>query len=156
MSNKPFCFRSLVVCCTSLLYLFIVGCSRLTDSYGPSDGKIGRESLNGFGALRTSFEKAGYETRDISRLSERVALTTTIVWTPQAVGPIPADVTRWFERWLATGGKTLVYVVPDSGSAAQYWRDAGMLAPPDQRLEYRRRAARELNRQLTWRLNRRA
>ena len=134
--------------------LCVTGCSRLSDRYGVSDGKIGRESLNGFGALRRSFEQAGCRTRKVTLLSKRVADSKTIVWTPRVPGAIPADVTKWFERWLRRGDRTLVFILPDGGSAADYYLDAAKLAPPDQRLEYRRRAAREQNDQVAWRLNR--
>jgi hypothetical protein len=131
----------------------LLGCSRLSTDYGKSKG-LGKTSLNGFGALRTAFEQAGASSRDISRFSERVLRTDAIVWTPQSFAPIETKVTQWFERWLATGNKTLVYVVPDSGSEADYWTDAAKLASPEQRLEYRKRAAKSINQRMTWRLNR--
>jgi hypothetical protein len=81
-------------------------------------------------------------------------LTDVIVWTPNVAQPIDASVTKWFEKWFGMGGKTLVYLPPDSGSEADYWEDAMMLAPPSQRMEYRRRLAREVNQQIAWRLNR--
>ncbi len=59
--------------------------------------------------------------------------TDVIVWTPQVLGSVTPQVTRWFERWLSRGNKTLVYVVPDSGSEADYWIEAAKLAPPEQR-----------------------
>jgi hypothetical protein len=130
------------------------GCSKFSTDYGKSKGVIGRHSLNGFAALRNTYSRAGFHTRDISRLSERVARTDTIVWTPQEPNPISTEVTGWFDRWLRKGGRTLVYVVPDSGSECDYWIDAGKLAPPPQRLEYRKRAAESINRRMVWRLNR--
>ncbi len=130
------------------------GCSRLTTDYGESRGVSGRTSLNGFGALRSAFERAGFRSRDVSRLSDRVRRTDVIVWTPKTLGSIDEKVTLWFDRWLRQGGRTLVYIVPDSGSEADYWMDAAKLAPPDQRLEYRKRAARCVNERIQWRLNR--
>ena len=155
MKRKPTSFLTwnstpwVLFCCAALS-----GCGTFSDDYGRSIGRTGRESLNGFGALRKSFENAGFRTRDITRLSRRVGLTTTIVWTPQSPRAIDPETTKWFERWLASGKRTLIYVVPDSGSAADYWAEAVKSAPPEQRLEYRRRSARERNRQLMWRLNR--
>ncbi|QDT10217.1 hypothetical protein [Planctomycetes bacterium K23_9] len=138
------------------LCLLAVGCGQSFDaSYGPSTGVAGHSSVNGFGALRSSYENAGYKTRDIRRLTQRVRRSNVIVWTPQVLKPIDIKVTRWFERWLRHGGRTLVYVVPDSGSEADYWVQAGMSAPPGQRMEYRRRAARKLNERLQWTVNRR-
>jgi len=136
------------------LVLVSMGCQRLSDDYGRSDGNVGRTSLNGFGALRRSFDQAGFRSRDVSRLSDRVGMTSTIVWTPQVAVPIAGNVSEWFRDWLSQGDRTLIYVLPDSGSAAEYWSQTAGLAPPDQRLEYRRRAARELNRQWVERFNR--
>jgi hypothetical protein len=139
----------------SLLVGFLLaGCAKIDTDYGASKGKGGRESLNGFGALRASYEQAGFRSRDVSRLSERVMRTDAIVWTPQVLGSVDPDVTRWFERWLQRGNHTLVYVVPDSGSEADYWMDTSRSAPPGMRLEYRKRAARSVNERMTWRLNR--
>ena len=144
-------------CWIAILAAVIVswsGCSRLSTEYGESRGVSGRTSLNGFGALRSAFERAGFRSRDVSRLSDRVRRTDVIVWTPKTVGAINDKVTRWFDRWLRQGGRTLIYVVPDSGSEADYWMDAAELAPPEQRLEYRKRVARSINQRFEWRLNR--
>ncbi len=138
-----------VACC-------MTGCStRFDASYGASSGMSGRNSLNGFGALRSSFEKADYQVRDVRRLTDRTSKNEVIVWTPTVMRSVDIRVTRWFERWLARGGRTLVYIVPDSGSEAAYWVQAGKSAPPKQRMEYRRRAARKLNERMQWTINRR-
>lgn len=138
----------------TVLLLLAGGCSKLRTDYGSSRGLDGRKSLNGFGALRQAYQQAGFRTRDVSRLSDRVMRTSVIVWTPQTISPIGNDVTGWFERWLRRGNRTLVYVIPDSGSEAEYWIDAGKLASPNQRLEYRKRAAQSINERMLWRLNR--
>jgi hypothetical protein len=130
------------------------GCGSLTTNYGQSRGQIGRASLNGFGAFRESYSRAGFRDRDISRLTDRVMDTDVIVWTPQMLLPVGTDATNWFNRWLSRGGRTLVYVIPDSGSEVEYWNDASKLAAPPQRLEYRRRAARSTNERMLWRMNR--
>ena len=130
------------------------GCSQLYTDYGESKGISGRTSLNGFGALRSAFEQAGFRTRDVSRLSNRVRRTDVIVWTPKTVDSVDDRVTRWFEAWLRQGDRTLVFVIPDSGSEVDYWMEAAKLAPPEQRLEYRKRAARSINERIEWRLNR--
>ncbi|MFK8113057.1 MAG: hypothetical protein AB8B91_12695 [Rubripirellula sp.] len=136
-----------------LLSLFLTGCRQLSTEYGKSKG-TGNTSLNGFGSLRSAYAEAGFRNRDISRFSDRVMRTDVIVWTPEGMAPIENDVTRWFDRWLRRGNKTLVYVVPDSGSEAEYWINASKLAPPAQRLEYRKRAARSVNERMQWRMNR--
>ena len=132
----------------------VVGCREMTTDYGKTKGSAAQASLNGFGALRTAYENAGFRSRDITRLSDRVLRTDVIVWTPQTLGTIDSLVTRWFEKWLALGDKTLVYVVPDSGSEADYWKEAAKIASPEQRLEYRKRAAKSVNQRMIWRSNR--
>ena len=137
-----------------LVSVLLSGCSRLSTEYGKSKGTSGYRSINGFGALRTSYENAGFRNRDVSRLSDRVMRTDVIVWTPRVLGSVSPKVTRWFERWLARGNKTLVYIIPDSGSEADYWTEAAKLASPEQRLEYRKRSAKSINERMKWRMNR--
>lgn len=130
------------------------GCRSVSSEYGSSKGYGGRTSLNGFGALRSAFEQAGFRSRNANRLSSRVRRTDTIVWTPTWLGSVDSDVTRWFDQWMRQGNRTLVYILPDSGSEADYWTDAARLASPEQRVEYRTRAARCVNERIQWRLNR--
>lgn len=136
------------------MLVWIGGCDRFSTDYGNSKGLSGRKSLNGFGGLRRAYQNAGYTTRDVSRLTDRVQKSDVIVWTPQEYGSISVEVTDWFESWLSMGNRTLVYIVPDSGSEVDYWQDAMNLAPPNQRLEYRKQAARAINARAIWRLNR--
>ncbi len=149
MTDRTVSMVALVAC-----LLAAIGCGRLETDYGPASGRTGRVSLNGFGALRQAYDNAGYATRDVRRLSDRAMPHDVIVWTPQVLDSIGQPAGRWFENWLAEGNRTLVYVVPDSGSEAEYWFDAARFAPPDQRFEYRRRAARSVNERLRWRLSR--
>ncbi|MDG2224162.1 MAG: hypothetical protein P8L85_22460 [Rubripirellula sp.] len=146
--------KSFTLTCLVLALVATCGCGSLTTDYGQSRGQAGRTSLNGFGALRKSYSQAGFRDRDISRLTDRVMDTDVIVWTPQMLLPVGANATNWFNRWLSRGGRTLVYVIPDSGSEVEYWSDASKLAAPPQRLEYRRRAARSTNERMLWRMNR--
>lgn len=138
----------------SVLAVSAGGCGGPETNYGPSAGRVGRVSLNGFGALRRAYENAGFRATDIRRLGDRVSGHDLIVWTPETSGTITEPVGRWFESWLAAGPRTLVYVLPDSGSEAEYWIAATELAPPKQRLEYRRRSARSINQRLAWRIGR--
>lgn len=142
--------------CSAVAFVLIVcsGCDQLRTGYGESRGSVGRLSINGFGSLRSAYENAGYRTRDITRLSDRVKRSEAIVWTPKVLHPIPSEVTEWMESWLGRGGKTLVFILPDSGSEVDYWADATELATIEQRTEYRRREVRGINQQLQWRLNR--
>ncbi|TWU40428.1 hypothetical protein [Novipirellula artificiosorum] len=142
----------LIVCLVILVAA--AGCNRLSTEYGHSSGVQGRQSLNGFGALRETFVQAGLNDRDIRRLTQRVERCDIIVWTPEYLTSIQSDATRWFDRWLRRGGHTLVFVIPDSGSETDYWLQASRLASAEQRLEYRRRAARSINQRMQWRLNR--
>lgn len=146
--------RRRVVWMLLCMLVWIGGCDRFSTDYGNSKGLSGRKSLNGFGGLRRAYQNAGYTTRDVSRLTDRVQKSDVIVWTPQEYGSISVEVTDWFESWLSMGNRTLVYVVPDSGSEVDYWQDAMNLAPPNQRLEYRKQAARAINARAIWRLNR--
>ncbi len=137
-----------------LTVALLVGCGDLNTDYGPATGRTGRVSLNGFGAFRGTFDRFGFRTRDLNRLGDRALPNDVIVWTPQTLDSIDPTVGDWFERWLKQGDRTLIYVVPDSGSEAEYWIEAGRLAPPEQKFEYRRRAARSVNERMRWRLNR--
>ena len=141
----------------SIAFVFLIGlcgCDRLRTEYGESRGAVAKSSLNGFAGYRLAYENAGYRSRDITRLSNRVRATEVIVWTPKVFHPISQNVTQWMESWLSQGDRTLVFVVPDSGSEVDYWSGAAGSAPPDQLVEYRRREVRGKNQQLQWRLNR--
>ncbi|MEM1067900.1 MAG: hypothetical protein AAGI63_03315 [Planctomycetota bacterium] len=148
------CTSGILLAFVAISLLTMTGCRPMSTDYGKSKGTSGKTSLNGFGALRRSYVNAGYRSRDVSRLTDRVLQTDVIVWTPQTLTTVNSQVTRWFDRWLSRGDRTLVYIVPDSGSAVDYWTDASKLAPPPQRLEYRRRAARSINERMLWRTNR--
>jgi len=130
------------------------GCSRLVTEYGHSDGYTGETSLNGFAALRSAFRRSGFSDRKITRLSDRVRRADAIVWTPQLWGPIDARAIDWIEAWLAGGDKTLLYIIPDSGSEVDYWRVAQNFAPLSQRLEYRKHEASAINERIAARLTR--
>ena len=132
--------------------LTLAGCSGFMTEYGESDGVQGSKSLNGFGAFRTAIDEAELpqditiKTRDLSRLSSRAERFDTIVWIPKVWPPAnQTAVTTWMNRWLRKGHKTIVFVVPDGGSTEAYFREAASIAPPQQRLEYRRRLAKLIN-----------
>ncbi|WP_286765513.1 MULTISPECIES: hypothetical protein [Rhodopirellula] len=145
-----------------LCVLLTSGCSDLYTKYGKTDGTIGNESLNGFGAFRDTltekldeteraelgedWEDAELRSRNLTRLSSRAYQHDAIVWVPTAWPPInPGDVSDWMTKWLRSGNRTVVFIVPDEGSTEAYWREASNLAPPEQRLEYRRRLAQQIN-----------
>ncbi|QDV44868.1 hypothetical protein Enr13x_47390 [Stieleria neptunia] len=141
----------------TLMLLVLAGCdSGLRTSYGPSVGILAKRSVNGFTTFRNAFSNAGFATRDLNRLTDRSKRSSVIVWTPGHPTGIEANTTRWLDRWLRMKDKTLIYVVPDSGSETEFYRDARPLAPPQQRLEYRRKYAENLIKEHQWQLLRTA
>lgn len=145
-SASPLVYREnfpviLLIC----LLLLLTGCTRgLTPEYGPSKGTRGVKGINGFGTLRKSFESYGWNTRDVTRLSERLQSLDAIVWIPTTHEAVEGNAVRWMHDWLGDKPRTLIYIIPDEGNEARYWEQARDLAPPHQRLEYRRRNARAI------------
>lgn len=123
----------------------VTGCSRFQTGYGPSTGSQGRKSLNGFAAFRDRLEQSGIDAKDVPRLNKRNRDLDALVWTPKRVGGIRNKTSQWLRSWLRGGGKTLVYVVPDSGSELEYLQWALQTASPDQRIELRRRVGHLVN-----------
>jgi hypothetical protein len=138
------------------------GCSQFNTTYGKTDGANGETSLNGFGALRDTLTRdldasersrlgddwkdAELRARNLTRLSSRANQHDAIVWIPTDwPPPNETEVADWMTTWLRDGNRTIVYVVPDEGSTESYWREASQVAPPTQRLEYRRRLAQQIN-----------
>lgn len=146
--------RFLWVATLAILLIHITGCSSLVTTYGDSRGSVAKKSLNGFGGLRERFRQAGYETRDVYRFNRRLQDVQTIVWTPRSLTGISNQSGTWLNRWLARGNRTLVLVIPDSGSQLDYHEAVLPLAPAEQRLEYRRLIARSLNQEMVWRSGR--
>ena len=133
-----------------LVLACVAGCGGgLPTEYGKSKGPSGTKGINGFGTLRKGFESNGWKTQDVSRLSDRLRSLDAIVWTPTTHLASENESLRWLHGWLGQRPRTLIYVLTDEGSEAEYWEKARELAPPDQRLEYRRRHARAISRLLT-------
>jgi len=129
----------------ALLLLFVAsGCRQLETDYGATEGRKGRESVAGFAVMREYFRARGWNDRKAVRLSERLMGQKTIVLIAEDTEALSQQAITWFEQWLAQGNRTLVYVLRDYQTVAAYWEAAQPLAPPDQRLEYRRRVARAL------------
>lgn len=135
-----------------VLSLTLTGCSRFDTQYGASDGASGTESINGFGAFRTALQEsppadaAEILTHDAARLSLREAQSDVIVWIPVAWAPSNLlEIQDWLDQWLTQNHRTLIFVVPDDGSTEAYFREAATLAPPQQRLNYRRQLAKLTN-----------
>ena len=141
--NAPTESKRLAVFCLMVIG-FSAGCSeRLYTEYGHSHSWLGRKSINGTAALREMYVRRGWETKQLNRLGYQAGQVDAIVWFP-AVGQAPkGTTTQWFEDWLADRPRTLVFVCRGHDNVAQeYWRRAARQAPPKDRLEYRRRAAR--------------
>jgi hypothetical protein len=95
--------------------------------------------------LRKSFESNGWKTRDVSRLSERLDSLDAIVWIPTTHESYEVAAIQWVHDWLGDQPRTLIYILPDEGNEVRYWEKAREFAPPEQRLEYRRRHARAIS-----------
>ncbi|MEM6688894.1 MAG: hypothetical protein AAF664_05670 [Planctomycetota bacterium] len=140
----------------SMLLVLLVssGCGSLVTTYGVSTGSAGQKSLNGFGTFRLAIKQEGFRTRDLNRLSHRTRVFDAMVWTPSELDTISQENTRWFDSWLRQGDRTLIYILPDSGSELDYWADLIDKAKPEQTVEYRRRIAQARNKELKWSLAR--
>ena len=133
------------------------GCgSQLTTDYGKSKGYFAQSSLNGFTVFRQSWEDAGYQSTELTRMSDRMRSTSVIVWTPPQMNPLTWENVNWLNDWMRQGRRTLVYVVPDSGSEAAFYAQAYPLTEPSQRLKYRRRYAEVLVREHSFQVRRSA
>jgi hypothetical protein len=128
----------------------LAGCSRLQSEYGGTKGSSATKSLNGFSGLRQTFVRQGATVKDIGRLNQRTMESDSIVWIPKSADGIESKTSNWMHSWLSQGGRTLVYIVPDSGSETNYYREMTPAAPPEQRLEYRRLLARSLIQRMEW------
>ncbi|MCO8121405.1 hypothetical protein NHH03_06625 [Stieleria sp. TO1_6] len=146
-------FASVMNCV--MILMIVTGCeSGLSTGYGSSQGFLAERSVNGFTTLRQSFVSAGFETHDLNRLTRRARQTSVVVWTPEHPSGIESKTTAWFDRWLRMGSKTLIYVIPDSGSESAYYRLARPNASAEQRFEYRRKHAESLIAEHRWQLQR--
>jgi hypothetical protein len=139
-------YRATVSFLLLVLAFGLPGCSRgLLPEYGNSKGTSGLKGINGFGALRKSFEANGWKTRDVNRLSERLDSLDAIVWIPTTHKAYESPAIQWVHDWLGDRPRTLVYILPDEGNEVRYWEQSRQLAPPTQRLEYRRRHAQSIS-----------
>lgn len=128
-----------VMTCTLLL---ASGCEKLTTDYGKTSGSSAYSSINGYGTFRQAIKNAGFADREMSRLTDRLKRSTDlVVWAPQNTKPLNREAVEWIDSWLKQANRTLVYISPDSGSEVEYWKATMALAPPEKRMEYRRRAA---------------
>ncbi len=146
MNRRFLICRTIGTFLSLILTLGLAGCSRgLIPEYGNSKGISGNNGINGFGALRKSFESNGWKTRDVSRLGERLDSLDAIVWIPTTHQAYEVAAIQWMHDWLGDRPRTLIYILPDEGNEVRYWDKTRDLAPPEQRLEYRRRHAQSIS-----------
>jgi len=140
------CQRMLSCLLLGFLFVGLVGCTRgLTPEYGNSKGTSGNKGINGFGTLRKSFAANGWKVRDVNRLSDRLDSLDAMVWIPTTYQAYESPAVMWMHDWLGDKPRTLIYIIPDEGNEVRYWETARDLAPPKQRLEYRRRHAKSIS-----------
>lgn len=137
-----------------VILMSLSGCGQsLNTEYGKSRGFSADKSLNGFGALRRTYQSRGWSDQDVSRLNDRLGSLDAIVWMPTQRDTLHENAVDWFEDWFLEAPRTLVYIVPDGGCEVEYFAAARSFAPPEQQIEYRRRVARLQNQQLIERID---
>jgi len=106
---------SVILCAATLS-----GCAQGPEtSYGSARGG----SINGTGAFAALLRHRGHEVRSAWRLSESLsAWADVIVRFASTPGPPDRDEAEWFGAWLeAKEDRSLIYVVRDYDSEAEYW-----------------------------------
>lgn len=137
------CKTKLLTTIVLVSLIFEVGCSKLTTEYGKTGGSSAYSSINGYGTFRQAIKNAGFNDREMNRLTDRLKRNTDlVVWAPQNEKTLNSEAVAWIDSWLKQGKRTLVYISPDSGSEVEYWKSTRTMAPAEKRMEYRRRAAR--------------
>jgi hypothetical protein len=136
----------LAICLNLAIALFALGgCAtreQLDTTYGRTGGTPGGKSVNGTAVLMEMFKAAGHDVSTSSRFSPRLRKADTIVWAPDDFSPPSREHREYLENWLTEGyGRTVIYIGRDYDGAAEYWRKAAPLAPPEQASEYQRNLA---------------
>ncbi|QDS89798.1 hypothetical protein EC9_39980 [Rosistilla ulvae] len=125
------------------IYASVTRQREMITAYGYSYSHQGTLSINGTAAFREMYTLRDWDTQTIKRLSNAADQLDTIVWFPDAEQVPSHRATAWLDRWLSESPRTLVFVARGFDSTEpMYWRKAMADAPPQQRLEYRRRQAR--------------
>ncbi len=103
---------------------------QLSSGYGRSSGEA-ISSVNGTSALMKLFRQSGKRVSVSRRLGDLVERADVVVWVPDSHALPRAQVTRYFDAWLAEKpGRNLIYVVKEYDGAVDYWtrlasREAG-------------------------------
>lgn len=108
------------VCC---LAIALSGCrNSLSTYYGLSEGTDARCSPASVSLFRNLCNEDGRSTLMVRSLSPRaMKKLNAIVWSPDSFEPHQPETVAWFERWLSSGGRTLIYVGRDFSPTADYW-----------------------------------
>ena len=120
MLNRPN-FAVLFALCVAVI--LFPGCRYpLGSSYGLSEGTDAHTSPASVSLFRNMCNADGRTTLAVRSLSPR-AMTklNAIVWSPDSFAVHSPETTAWIEKWLLSGGKTLVYVGRDFSPMADYW-----------------------------------
>ncbi len=107
-------------CCLALAFS---GCrNSLSSYYGLSEGTDARCSPASVSLFRNLCNEDGRSTLMVRSLSPRaMKKLNAIVWSADSFEPHQPETVAWFERWLSSGGRTLIYVGRDFSPTADYW-----------------------------------
>lgn len=107
-------------CCLALAFS---GCrNSLSTYYGLSEGIDARCSPASVSLFRNLCSEDGRSTLMVRSLSPRaMKKLNAIVWSADSFEPHQPETVAWFERWLSSGGRTLIYVGRDFSPTADYW-----------------------------------
>ena len=125
------------------MLLLVVGCQAedVEEAYGHRSG-MGARSVNGVAVLANMFEQSGFDVSSWRLLSARLDNEQVIVWAPDSFRIPSREAMDYFESWLTNeSGRTLVYVGRDYNGSVDFWEQVIASAPPEQRIELRRKLA---------------
>lgn len=125
-----------------LALLLLVGCQQPHDIntvYGRRRGN-GTRSVNGTAVLARMFSQSGARVSSWRRLSPKLEKEDVIVWFPDDFSVPSAEAVQYLDHWLADRPRrTLIVVGRDYDAAIDYWQQILKAAPPEQRVEIRRK-----------------
>jgi hypothetical protein len=106
-----------------LFVAFAAGCNAtLRTDYGTSEGSSARQSPAGVSLFRGICEWEGRQTLLVRSFSPRsIDRLQGLVWVPDKFFQHKQATYEWIDKWLATGGKTLIYVGRDFSPVGDYW-----------------------------------
>jgi len=128
----------------AVLVVSLTGCGdeQIDTTYGRRVGLYGGESVNGTAVLAGMFEQAGHRVLTKRVLTDAMMENCdVIVWAPDDFEPPAEEVIRWFDEWLWTDGRTLIFIGRDFDAAPDYYDKVIPMAPPEQANELRTRRA---------------